>query len=166
MKALLLSSLVKVFKDKEPNFKEFSSFSCLKNEVFSFQVALCPESAEEAQVSFKIESELKKNITPYFVKNIPFRRNKKHDYDSFHYDLNRKEFPDLLEPTESSLTLKENEWSSLWFEYKPNGDVSGKHPIKITITSNGKAIEKLFTLDIIDCDLPKQELLYTSYRCR
>ncbi len=163
MKALLLSSLVKVFKDKEPNFKEFSSFSCLKNEVFSFQVALCPEAAEEAQVSFKIESELEKNITPYFVKNIPFRRNKKHDYDSFHYDLNRKEFPDLLEPTESSLTLKENEWSSLWFEYKPNGDVSDKHPIKITITSNGKAIEKLFTLDIIDCDLPKQELLYTNW---
>ena len=162
MKALLLSSLVKVFKDKEPNFKEFGSFSCLKNEAFSFQIALCAESSEESEVSFKIESDLEKNITAYLVKNIPFRRNKKHDYDSFHYDLTRKEFPDLLEPTDGTVTLKENEWTSLWFECKPDG-AAGNHEIKIVITINGKTIEKVFALDIIDYDLPKQELLYTNW---
>ena len=162
MKAILLSSLVKVFKDKEPNFKEFGSFSCFKNEAFSFQVALCPESSEEAEVRFKINSEIE-NISAYFVKNIPFRRNKKHNYDAFHYELDRKEFPDLLEPAKDSLTLKENEWSSLWIECKPEGAASGKQEIKITITANGKEIEKLFTLDIIDKALPKQELLYTNW---
>ena len=162
MKALLLSSLVKVFKDKEPNFKEFGSFSCLKNEAFSFQIALCAESTEESEVSFKIESDLEKNITAYLVKNIPFRRNKKHDYDSFHYDLTRKEFPDLLEPTDGTVTLKENEWSSLWFECKPDG-AAGNHEIKIAITINGNTIEKVCAIDIIDYDLPKQELLYTNW---
>lgn len=163
MKALMLSSLVKVFKDQEPNFKEFGSFSCLKNEAFSFQLALCPEADEEAAISFKIESQLEKNITAYIVKNIPFRKNKEHNYDSFHYDLSRKEFPDLLEPIKNSVVLKENEWSSLWFECKLDGSASGKQEIKISITANGQTIEKLFTLNIIDKVLPKQELLYTNW---
>ena len=100
MKTLLLSSLVKVFKDTEPNFKEFYSFSCLKNESFSFQLALLAETSAETSVTFEIDSDIKNDITPYIVKNIPFRKNKTHNYDSFHYDVNRKEFPDLLEPTE------------------------------------------------------------------
>ncbi len=163
MKTLLLSSLAKVFKDKEPNFKEFDSFSCLKNESFSFQVALLAETAEESTVTFEIDSDIKNNITPYIVKNIPFRRNKNHNYDSFHYDLNRKEFPDLLEPTENTITLKPNEWTSIWFECKPNEVASGKHHIKIAISVNNQIIEKNFTLNIIDKELPKQELLYTNW---
>ena len=43
MKTILLSSLNKVFKDKEPNATEFTSFSSLKNENFSFQLAVLPE---------------------------------------------------------------------------------------------------------------------------
>ena len=163
MKTLLLSSLVKVFKDEEPNFKEFVSFSCLKNECFSFQLAILAESAEETSVAFEIDSDIKNNITPYIVKNIPFRRNKNHNYDSFHYDVNRKEFPDLLEPTENTITLKPNEWTSLWFEFKADSTVTGEHIIKITLASNGETIEKIFTLNIIDKDLPKQELLYTNW---
>ena len=60
MKTLLLSSLVKVFKDTEPNFNEFSSFSCLKNESFSFQLGLLAETADEALVTFEIDSDIKK----------------------------------------------------------------------------------------------------------
>ena len=64
MKTLLLSSLVKVFKDTEPNFNEFSSFSCLKNESFSFQLGLLAETADEALVTFEIDSDINNNITP------------------------------------------------------------------------------------------------------
>ncbi len=163
MKTILLSSLAKVFKDTEPNFNEFTSFSCLKNEKFSFQLALLAENAEETSVTFEIDSDIKNNISAYIVKNIPFRRNKKHNYDSFHYDLNRKEFPDLLEPTENSLELKANEWTSIWFEFKGDSSVTGEQLIRITVNSDGKAIEKAFTLNIIDRVLPKQELLYTNW---
>ncbi len=163
MKTLLLSSLVKVFKDEEPNFKEFVSFSCLKNECFSFQLALLAESAEETSVTFEIDSDIKNNITPYIVKNIPFRKNKKHNYDSFHYDINRKEFPDLLEPTQNSIKLTPDEWTSVWFEIKANSTVTGEHIIKITLSLQGKTIEKTFILNIIDKELPKQELLYTNW---
>ncbi|MEE1504975.1 MAG: DUF4091 domain-containing protein [Acutalibacteraceae bacterium] len=163
MKTLLLSSLVKVFKDTEPNFNEFNSFSCLKNESFSFQLALLAETAEETLVTFEIDSDIKNNITPYIVKNIPFRKNKSHNYDSFHYDVNRKEFPDLLEPTDSTVTLKPDEWTALWFEFKADSSVVGEHFIKITLSSKGETIEKEFALNIIDKSLPKQELLYTNW---
>ena len=163
MKTLLLSSLVKVFKDTEPNFNEFNSFSCLKNESFSFQLALLAETAEETLVTFEIDSDIKNNITPYIVKNIPFRKNKSHNYDSFHYDVNRKEFPDLLEPTDSTVTLKPDEWTALWFEFKADSSVVGEHFIKITLSSKGETIEKEFALKIIDKSLPKQELLYTNW---
>ena len=163
MKTLLLSSLVKVFKDKEPNFKEFDSFSSFKNEKFSFQLGILAETAEETSVTFEIDSDIKNNITPYIVKNVPFRKNKNHNYDSFHYDVNRKEFPDLLEPTENTITLNSGEWTSVWFEYSPDETVSGKHDIKISISVNKQIIEKIFTLNIIDKNLPKQELLYTNW---
>ena len=163
MKTLLLSSLVKVFKDKEPNFKEFDFFSSFKNEKFSFQLGILAETAEETSVTFEIDSDIKNNITPYIVKNVPFRKNKNHNYDSFHYDVNRKEFPDLLEPTENTITLNSGEWTSVWFEYSPDETVSGKHDIKISISVNKQIIEKIFTLNIIDKNLPKQELLYTNW---
>ncbi len=163
MKTLLLSSLVKVFKDTEPNFKEFDSFLCFKNENFSFQIALLAETSEESSVTIEIDSDIKNNITPYIVKNIPFRRNKKHNYDSFHYDVNRKEFPDLLEPVENTIKLVPNEWTSVWFEHKPDKVTSGKHDIKIAFSVNNQSFEKCFTLNIIDKELPKQELLYTNW---
>ena len=163
MKTLLLSSLVKVFKDTEPNFKEFDSFSCFKNENFSFQLGILAETAEEASVTFEIDSDIKNNITPYIVKNIPFRKNKSHNYDSFHYDVNRKEFPDLLEPTGNTIALNPDEWTSVWFEYRPDETASGKQYIKILISVNNQIIEKIFTLNIIDKNLPKQELLYTNW---
>ena len=163
MKTLLLSSLVKVFKDKEPNFKEFDFFSSFKNEKFSFQLGILAETAEETSVTFEIDSDIKNNITPYIVKNIPFRKNKNHNYDSFHYDVNRKEFPDLLEPTGNTIALNPDEWTSVWFEYSPDETVSGKHDIKFSISVNKQIIEKIFTLNIIDKNLPKQELLYTNW---
>ena len=119
MKTLLLSSLSKVFKDTEPNEKEFSSFSALKNEHFSFQLAILPEADSEAEVSVELSSALKDNITIYEVKNIPAGTTQYEDSDDFHYPADIKEFPDLLKPIDGKATLKNGEWSALWLEYKP-----------------------------------------------
>ena len=73
MKLRLLSSLTKVFSDKEPNFLEFTEFSALKNEVFSFQLALFPEEDSETVVSLSLESRLKSRTSIYSVKAMPSR---------------------------------------------------------------------------------------------
>lgn len=163
MKAVLLSSLTKIFKEKEPNFNEFESFSCLKNEKFSFQLAFKAENKEETNINISVSSPLKKDISLYLVKDIPAEKNGYDHSDSFHYDLNRKSFPDLLLPIDNTLTVKKGEWNSIWIEYKSQQAVKGKKKITVTLTAGETVTEKTFTLNVIDKELPKQELLYTNW---
>lgn len=163
MKTLLLSSLNKVFKDTEPNFSEFCSFSSLKNENFSFQIGVLAETDSETDIKISVASQLEKDLHIYFVKNIPAGRNGFEHSDSFHYRLDRKEFPDLLEPTDGKVKVKKGEWNSFWIEYTPTSPLFGEHGIHITVTAGKTVHEKVFTLDIINEDLPEQELLYTNW---
>lgn len=163
MKILLLPSLAKVFKDTEPNFEEFTSFSSLKNEKFSFQVAFLAEKKEETKIGIDLSSPLKRGIKLYSVKNMPCEKSG-YDYsDSYHYDLTRTEFPDLLMPLEDCITVKKGEWNSIWVEYTPQKSAAGKKKINITLTFGETAATKTFTLNIIDKELPKQELLFTNW---
>lgn len=163
MQAFILSSLCKVFKDTKPNFKEFTDFSCLSNENFSFQIALMAEFPEETDITFEIVSPLKSDISAFEVKNIPASKKNTKNFDSFHFDLNRKEFPDLLMPLKTGIKLKTGLWTSVWFEYKPTRKTIGKNDITVILTVGDKQIKKTFTLNVIDADLPKQELLYTNW---
>ena len=163
MKAILLSSLSKVFKDIEPNETEFSDFSSLKNENFSFQVAFLPENDSETQPKIKIISDLADDINVYFVRNIPAGRNGYENSDSFHYDLERKEFPDLLEQFDNTVKLTVGEWYSFWLEYTPTKDVAGEQEIVVEITAGDKELTKEFKLNILNHNLPEQELLFTNW---
>lgn len=163
MKLKLLSSLTKVFCDKEPNFPEFTEFSALKNEVFSFQLALFPECDDETEISVALESRLKSRIALYYVKAMPSALSLSENHDCFYYE-NRSEYPDLLVPIKAGAVLKKNEWNALWFEYTPKKPLCGKRRTKITVTcANSKSYDKIFNLNIIDALLPPQELLYTNW---
>ncbi len=163
MQAIILSSLNKIFKDIQPNFEEFTSFSALANENFSFQIAVKPETSAEEDLTIEVDSFLKNSITVYEVKNIPCGEKGEKNFDSFHYDLNRTEFPDLLMPVENKIELTPGEWTSVWFEYKPEKLISGKKKITVKLTAGNQTIEKTFLLNIIDAVLPKQELLFTNW---
>ncbi len=163
MKTVLLSSLCKVFKDQEPNASEFTSFSSLKNENFSFQVAYLPETNDETEPEIKIISALAEDITVYFVRNISAGKNTRKGFDSFCYDSKVKEFPDLLQPLGGKLKLKKGNWYSFWVEYKPTSDIVGEHKIEVEFTADGKTQTTAFTLNILNRQLPKQELLFTNW---
>lgn len=162
MKTLLLSSLVKVFKDSDLNYNEFTTASCLKNERFSFQVALIPEE-KNAEVKISINSDLKDSLNLYEVVNIPAKKTGYDNSDKFHYDLKRKEFPDLLKPLGDTLQLEPGVASSIWVEFSGNGEFSGKHDITLVLETESEKTEKTFSLNIIDNELPKQELLFTNW---
>ncbi len=165
MKTVLLSSLYKVFKDIEPNVTPFSSYSCLNNEDFSFQVGFCSENERETEFSVSVASPLRDKIKLYLVKNIPSEKTGYDNSDSFHYDLKRTEFPDLLSPINKGeiITIPVGEYHSIWVEVTLNGTFNGENEIAVTLS--GKNFEKTekFTLDIIDNALPQQELLYTNW---
>ena len=163
MKTILLSSLNKVFKDKEPNSSEFSSFSSLKNENFSFQLAVLAESEDNTELSVALSSPLAEDITTYEVKSIPAGTTRYEDSDDFHFSADIKEFPDLLMPIDGTVSLKKGEWTSIWFEYKPTKSLTGKQKITINLTCGDVSEEKVFELNIIDAELPKQELLFTNW---
>ncbi|MBO5066430.1 MAG: DUF4091 domain-containing protein [Clostridia bacterium] len=163
MKTLLLSSLSKVFKDVEPNEREFTCFSSLSNEKFSFQVAVLPEKESEVSLSVKVSSPIANSIKVYEVKNIPAGTTQYEDSDNFHYSAERKEFPDLLMPVDGNVSLTKGEWSSLWFEYIPESNVTGKQDITITLTADDVTEEKSFELDIINSELPEQDILFTNW---
>lgn len=163
MKALLLSSLSKVFKDVEPNENEFTAFSSLKNESFSFQIAILPETDTETEVAVEVISPIKDNISVYEVKSIPSGTSQYEDSDNFHYSADRKEFPDLLMPIDGKASLTKGEWASLWFEYKPTGEVTGKNTITVKLCAGDVVTEKEFELNIIDKELPEQDFLFTNW---
>ncbi len=163
MKSIILSSLVKVFKDFAPNFLPYTSGSALSNEPFSFQIAVLPESKSEEKVSVSVTSVLKDDITVYEVKNIPSVLSGYPERDKFYYDVDRKEFPDLLMPIENTAVLKKGCWTSFWFEFKPTKEYSGTKKITVTITAGEETVKEVFTLDIIGVALPEQKLLYTNW---
>ncbi len=163
MKTLLLSSLTKIFKEKEPNFKELDSFSCLKNEKFSFQLAFSSENKNDNKITVSVESPLAEDLKLYLVKDIPAGKNGYENSDSFHYDLNRKSFPDLLLPLDNKITVKKGEWNSIWVEYSPKKAITGEKEITIKLTTSVSVFERTFTLNIVDKELPKQELLFTNW---
>ena len=163
MKTLLLSSLSKVFKNIEPNDSEFTSFSSLYNENFSFQIAVFPETDQQTELSVQVSSPIADDITVFEVKNIPAGTTQYEDSDDFHYSADIKEFPDLLMPVVGAVSLTNGEWTSLWFEYKPQKKVTGKQKITVTLTTDDTVVEKSFDLDIIDKELPKQDFLFTNW---
>lgn len=164
MRAIVLSSLNKIFKDTEPNFQEFNSFSILKNECFSFQIAFMAETKEETEIETSVSSPLAEFTRLYLVKNIPAGKTGYDNSDSFHYDLSRKEFPDLLMPVENNkIKIKKGQWNSVWVELTPDEKPSGEADICVTLKSSAGSVEKNFTLNIIDNSLPEQTLLYTNW---
>lgn len=164
MKTLLLSSLNKVFKDTEPNFREFSHYSILKNENFAFQLAFMAEVKEETEPEISVSSKLSQFIKLYEVKNIPAGKTGYDNSDAFHYDLKRKEFPDLLSHINNGkIKVKKGQWTSVWVELSPDEKPSGEADISILLKTSAGEIEKSFTLNIIDEYLPKQSLLYTNW---
>ena len=163
MKTLLLSSLNKVFKDTKPNFDEFTSYSVLKGERFSFQVAFMAESKEETEISVSVSSPLAKYTKLYFVENVPAGRNGYENSDAFHYDLSRKEFPELLMPIEGKIKVKKGCWYSVWVELFPQNEFAGNKKITVCLSTKGCEKKESFKLNIIDEALPEQQLLYTNW---
>ena len=64
MELLILSSLEKVFADERPSAPECKSFSMLKNERSSFQVAFCCEN--DGEITAEISGNLAEKSKIYF----------------------------------------------------------------------------------------------------
>lgn len=172
LRAKIVSSLEKCFWDETIMKKPaLGSISMLKNERYSFQ--LCYERTDRIDskviVHLQVDSPLADVMKISKVQMIPSSMptyNMRLD-DNY---LRTKPglFPDLLEPIrENDRLVSDKNLRTLWFEIAPEGTVSaGVYPVKLSLINADKnevELELETEVEIIDAELPKQEMLLTQW---
>ena len=156
-KIQIVSSLEKIFPNSGDNFSSFGFFSMLKNEKKSFQLVFKAEKGEK--IEFSVKSPLEKNMRFSYVKLIPAKLTLPCKYDDYYLDSDRREFPDLLEPTERySFNAKYDGLNSVWVQI--SGKIAAGSYESIFSCGDDSAIIKT---EVIDAELPEQELIYTNW---
>ena len=172
MKVKLVSSLEKCFLDDNIDLKvEYNNGSCLKEELFRLGICYVEEEVCSTAVPLllTVESEISDHIEVKTVQHIPvkfpvYRSSGKDDYVRTEPGL----YPDLLTPVNShNRLLLNNNLESLFVEVDTKGiDKAGVYPIKFIFSdfSSKEIISSVtFNLEIVDCVLPKQNLMFTQW---
>lgn len=173
MRLKIVSSLEKCFLDENVTLKSaFTGVSMLKNERYSFQICYDMELNDFSQpfVHYQLESPLKDYISVYLVQSIPSAFPCYPD----HYDENYLRtapglYPDLLKPiTEQTSLPNSTALHALWIEIAPEGKMpAGTYPITLRIKDLDDESkvwgEVTTTVEIIDAQLPEQELIFTQW---
>lgn len=162
LKVKQLSSLVKVFSNEEPKAKEFNTLSIFRNEKASLQIAFM--SDVDCRLSVELKSSFGEALKPYIVEEIYSSMPVAKGQDDYTLRKEAGKFPELLRPLEKEINLSAGKWTSLWLSLDPNPELSaGLQKVKVIFNGGEEQAQAEFTIDVIDCDLPKQTLLYTNW---
>ncbi len=160
MELLILNSLQKVFSDEKPTASDIKVISMLKNERMSFQTAFCPE--KDGKITVSLGGVLSDVSNIYLVKDIPVGTATYDDVDDFYLRKASGMYPDYLLPVSGEISVEKDKWYSLWIEVSPEGKLTGKNSVTVDIKGDMTA-EAEVEIEIIDAELPKQELVYTNW---
>lgn len=160
LKTYILSSMAKVFHDEEPeNYTEVREISAFRNEKTAFQfVFSCDENICDIYV------ETSEDLNIYRVLCAPSIKPVDGDGDDYYLRKAPGLYPDILRPyTGETFRIQKNTWFSFYVEGKNLS--SGRHEIEIKIKNieNETLCSENFSINIIDADLPEQELIYTNW---
>lgn len=166
----LLNSLEKVFFEEITNFKEHTSGSMLKNEIYSFQLAGWGEGRnleQKMECRIQVESELEPYIQVKQIGYVPSlfpigRVGADDDYMTKTPGL----FPDPLHTVKNGIIeIAANQPRVLWITIEPKGEKVGIYPVifKIFDACGELMGEACFTIEIIDAELPKLDICNTGW---
>ena len=166
MKLKTISSLEKCFLDEDiDQKKEYKRATMLKNEIFHFCIAYVNEEGRDF-FNFKIESEIADYISAERIETVPLRQaaNPAHA-DEFFLRKTPGLYPDLLQPLEQNKRLiVTNQLKALMIEIDPAGNVpAGAYTVKFVFENANEKYSKYFEIEIIDAELPEQDLIYTQW---
>ena len=165
----LLSSLEKVLFNQFYESPEYNSGSMLKNEIYSFQLALWGEHERFSKFNckLKIESELEPYIKVKQVGYVPTMLPiDEHLYDDDYITKTPSLLPDPLYTIKNGeITAIHHQTRSLWIVIEPNEEKLGTYPIvfKVFDTEDNLMAETCFTLEIIDAKLPEINIVNTGW---
>ena len=173
MRIKLLSSLEKCFLDEDVACKtEYQGGTMLLNEMFHFQIGYASDASTTCGAIFcylSVESELADYISISRIEVVPVQYPAY--FDKENRDFLRTEpglYPDVLQPLDSNGRLIiTSHLKSLMVEVNTGGKVpAGKYPITFCFTEDNdekKQQRVTFELEIIDAELPEQELMFTQW---
>lgn len=178
IRAKFVSSMEKCFLDtKLDEYNEFKSDVMLKNEKYFFQLAWTCGEEELAVVTPVVSGKGAEYVTVHEVVNIPSEMPTVPIADDNCLRTKPGLYPDLLRPLMYGGRALNNYGNlrALMFEFDPKGNITGEVKIKVELKPNERTIDKPwfaveegkwedeFTLNIIDAELPKQELLQSRW---
>lgn len=169
LKLVTQSALEKIFPEQTEFKEEYTHASALKGETFAYQIAYRCSSNWFKRCDFSLQSELKDYITLYHVDNVPSLSPSYGDYkDDGLLSTKPGLYPDVLtEFTNQNILLTYGSaWKSIWVDVKlPKDVLPGTYEIKLVFDMPSKEYheEKVFTLEVIDAELPEQSIAVTQW---
>ncbi|MBE7019157.1 MAG: DUF4091 domain-containing protein [Ruminococcaceae bacterium] len=176
LKLKQVSSLEKVFFDKEPTLDAIREGSALKGEEYSYQIAFTKVFkadwwAGRSDLKVSVNSELAPYVTVRKVRNVPVELAAfPPKYDAGYYSLNAGMYPDPLMPIdeENPVYAVCHKWHALWVSVRvPEDCKPGVYPIEVVLEGTDPdddyKTSSVFELEVIDVKLPKQEMIFTQW---
>ena len=156
IKIKALSPLEKLYDEDKIPESDFSSFSLLKNEKKSFQVAV--EADSECTVPVSVKGELK-GVSVSIVKHIKsdFPMWKK-DVDDYYRFSKSGYYPDLLLPVEGEVSLSKGV-NVLWVEVDASFNEAGAYTAEVVTGDKSVSV----SLEIIAAELDFSGFVYTCW---
>lgn len=170
MEIKLISSLEKCFLDEDIKDKKgYESGSCLKNELFHFEICFTdnPKDDWKTYMYMTVESPIEKYVRVSRIEVAPVQFAAIENDGDYLRDTPGL-YPDIMQPLETNgrLVASKN-LKSLMVEVDTKGEVeAGIYPITFIFTEDNEAktVHKVtFQLEIIDAFLPEQELKFTQW---
>lgn len=162
-KALIFSSLEKIFPNEPLPDSPLPALLVLKNEKADFQIAFSVQKGDT--VSFSAGGELSAYLRFFTVRLIPAGLNAPKKSDDYFISKNKAEYPELLWPIANEFTAEYDGVNTVWCEIVPSPLLpAGEHTIDFQIqVSENAPMHCSIDITVIDAELPKQELIYTNW---
>ncbi len=155
----ILSSLEKLYHNDKIPQKNFLSFSMLRNEKKSFQIAI--ETNEVFEGKINIDTQFKFSL--YSVEHIKSDFPMSKDADDYYRFSDDGYYPDLLLPVNETVCLKKG-INVFWVEIEATKNLIGNNDVKISLNDNFNfEIIKNLSVEVIDCNVDFKDFVYTNW---
>lgn len=154
--AKIISPLEKLYAEDKMPEKSYDSFSMLKNEKKSFQVAI--EADEAGDIPFSVVSDIKKveiSSVKSVKSDLPMFKKNADDYYRF---SKNGYYPDLLLPAGDTVHLEKG-ITVFWIEVDASETLPGKYTAEVKVADKALKID----IEIIDAELDFSDFAYTCW---
>lgn len=163
IKLFQISSVENIMPKYEQDFTPISELSVLKGERVSYQIAYAMDNSLEYK--FELESDIKEHLNIYKIGCVPVLR-------AIHFPRTMKDdnyisteggmYPDVLFPFDGDTIRAEFYFQGIWIEVDDKVP-AGEHKIKVTISNDDESVSTTLKLEVLNVQLPAQELTYALY---